>query len=120
MRKALFTLLIICTSSLTSDLIPETYALGDVDGRDFSNRQTSPGMNTKISQSLTKVLDKMAGTAELRNGAEGLSPEDFSTPLVKVDDEGNVQVYVHMSETSGENIEQLKGIGLVPEIQTTI
>lgn len=116
MRKALFTLLIICTSSLTSDLIPETSALEDVDGIDFSNRQTSPGTNTKISPSLTKVLDKMADTAALRNGAEGLSAEDFSTPLVKVDDEGNVQVYVHMSETSGGNIEQLKGIGLVPEI----
>ena len=86
MRKALFTLLIICTSSLTSDLIPETSALEDVDGRDFSNRQTSPGMNTKISPSLTEVLDKMAGAAALRNGAEGLSAEDFSTPLVKVDD----------------------------------
>ena len=116
MRKALFTLLIICTSSLTSDLIPETSALEDVDGRDFSNRQTSPGMNTKISPSLTEVLDKMAGAAALRNGAEGLSAEDFSTPLVKVDDEGNVQVYVHMSESSGGNIEQLKGLGLMPEV----
>lgn len=116
MRKALFTLLIICTSSLTSDLIPQTSALEDVDGRDFSKRLASPGTNTKISLTLTKVLDKMTDTAALRNGAESLSAEDFSTPLVKVDDEGNVQVYVHMSETSGENIEQLKGMGLVPEI----
>ena len=109
MRKALFTLLIICTSSLTSDLIPETSALGDVDGRDFSNRQTSPGTNTKISPSLTKVLDKMADTAALRNGAEGLSAEDFSTPLVKVDDEGNVQVYVHMSEIERREHRAAKG-----------
>lgn len=116
MRNALFTLIIICTSSLTSDLIPETSALEDVDGRDFSKRLASPGTNTKISPTLTKVLDKMGGTEALRNGVEGLSAEDFSTPLVKVDDEGNIQVYVHMSETSGENIEQLKGMGLVPEI----
>src|SRR3972149_3186562 len=116
MKKALFTLLIICTSSLTSDLIPETSALEDVDGRDFSNRQTTPGTNTKISPSLTKVIDKMAGAAALRNGAEGLSAEDFSTPLVKVDGDGNVQVYVHMSESSGGNIGQLKGIGLMPEV----
>ena len=56
----------------------------------------------------------MADAAALRNGAEGLSAEDFSTPLVKVDDDGNIEVYVHMSESSGENIGQLKGLGLIP------
>jgi len=97
-------------------LIPEASALEEMDGTDFGKRLASPGRNSKISPSLTKALGKIAGTSALRNGVESLSAEDFSTPLVKVDDEGYVQVYVHMSETSGGNIEQLKGMGLVQEI----
>jgi len=116
MRKALYTLLIICTSSLNADLIPESSALQGMDSRDFTSRKASPVMNPKISRRLAKVIGNMASAVAARNGIESMSAEDFSTKLVKVDDGGNVQVYVYMSESSDENIEELKGLGLVPEV----
>jgi hypothetical protein len=113
MRNALITLVFLCSTPLISNLITATYAL---EGNDFGSSKSDPGTNTKISPRLAEVIGNMAETGAARNGIESLSAEDFSTPLVKVDDEGNIQVYVHMSESSDENIEQLKGLGLITEV----
>ncbi len=116
MRTTLLALLIICASSFITDFTLEISALEDAGGIDVTGQKGNAGANPKISPILTKTLDKMRATTASRNGAEGLSADDISASLVKVDKDGNVQVYVHMSESSGENIEKLKSLGLVTEV----
>jgi hypothetical protein len=116
MRMALFTLVILCASSLCFEFAPDTSALQNPGGSVLRARKEKTTVDSKISPGLTKVLNKMADAAASRNGAQSLSAEDFSTPLVKVDNSGNIEVYVHMSESSGENIGQLTALGLIPEV----
>ncbi|MEW6145386.1 MAG: S8 family serine peptidase [Thermodesulfobacteriota bacterium] len=116
MRKGLVTLVILCCTPYISDLIPETSALEDIDGRDLTNRSAASTIDSKVSPKLTEVIGRIAETGAARNGIESLSAKDFSTPLVRVDDQGNIQVYVQMSEPGDENIGQLKELGMVTEV----
>lgn len=116
MRKALFTLVIICTTSLTSEFAPDTSALQDLDGRGFGDQKKNLSLNSKISPRLTKVLNKMAEMGVSRNNIQSLGAEDLSTPLVKVDNAGNIEVYVHLSEFSDENLKRLNEMGLISEV----
>lgn len=119
MRKTLITVLIVCAMSLISDLVPETSARTGIDGGELIRQKNITGATTttaKISPNLLRLLGKMEDKGVTGKGIGSLHADDLSTPLVKVDDQGNVQVYVHMNESNSENIGQLEGLGLIPEV----
>ena len=82
MRKALVALVILCSSSLYFEFVPDASALQNPDGSVLRVLKDKTAANSKISPSLTNVLNTMADAASLRNGAQSLSAGDFSTPLV--------------------------------------
>ncbi|HVY55229.1 MAG TPA: hypothetical protein VHC46_05675, partial [Thermodesulfobacteriota bacterium] len=116
MRRTLLTVLIVCAAPLISDLVPESNAQSVIDTRELIKQRNIAGSTPKISQNLVKLLGKMKNAGVTGKGIGKLSADDFATLVVKVDDQGNVQVYVHMNETSGDEISQLEGLGFVPEV----
>lgn len=119
MRITLLTVLIVCAVPFVSELVPETSARTRIDGRELLKQKNITGATSstaKISPKIIRLLGKMEDEGMRGKGIGNLSADDFSSEFVKVDNEGNVQVYVHMAESGSENIEQLEGLGLIPEI----
>ncbi len=101
MKKTLITVLIVCAAPLISDLVPETSARTVIESKELIRQKNITGATTttaKISPNLLRLLGKMEDKGVTGKGIGSLSADDLSTPLVKVDDQGNVQVYVHMNE----------------------
>jgi hypothetical protein len=78
----------------------------------------SKGLNgsTKLNSSLKGIINEMSEMAVTRGDVENLSPRDLSNPLRKVDDDGNVEVFLYCNEVSDGNLEQLLDLGLIVEI----
>lgn len=59
------------------------------------------------------VMNEMGIT---RYNFNSMNPRNLSTPLVKVDNSGNVEVYVHLNEVSDEDLKRLNEMGLDMEV----
>lgn len=119
MSKTLLTVLIICAAPLISDMVSDANARTGIDGNELSkqkNMSRTASTNSKISPKLTRLLGEMEEVGARGKGIGNLSADDFSTKFVKVDDKGNVQVYVHMEESGSEDMKQLEELGFIPEI----
>ncbi len=86
--------------------------------RDIDNGERSPYYREirKLSPELSHLIAKFADMGATRSNIKGLSPEKLSTPLVKVDVEGNVEVYIHCDETDVDSMELLNALGLTTEV----
>ena len=71
--------------------------------------------SSKVNSSLKGLSNKISNMAVTRGDAESTRLSSLSTPLIKVDDNGNVQVYLYCNEVSDSNLEELLSIGLIVE-----
>ena len=117
MRRILLTVLIVCTTPLISDLLPEANAQSIIDASELAKHKNITRTTPKISQNLNKWLINMKETGVTGKGIGNLSAADLHTPFVKMDDQGNVQVEIYMNDSSSEYTNQLEDLGFIPEIE---
>ncbi len=81
------------------------------------NLPTSKGSNgsAKLNSSLKGISNKISNMIVTRGDAESTKLSSLSNPLIKIDDNGNVQVYLYCNEVSDSNLEELLSIGLIVE-----
>ncbi|MFA9408090.1 MAG: S8 family serine peptidase [Candidatus Dadabacteria bacterium] len=81
------------------------------------NLATSKGSNgsAKLNSSLKGISNKISNMIVTRGDAESTKLSSLSNPLIKIDDNGNVQVYLYCNEVSDSNLEELLSIGLIVE-----
>jgi hypothetical protein len=71
---------------------------------------------TKVDGKIRDILEKINASGMTRSNIQDFSPEEFSTLLVKVNKQGDVQVYVYVTDVNEGNISKLKENGLQVEI----
>ncbi len=75
---------------------------------------------SKLSSQIREVLTKMKTMGVTRNNVQNFKTEELSTPVVKVNDSGNVQTYIHVNnEVNDAKLAQLKALGVIIEIANT-
>jgi subtilisin family serine protease len=72
--------------------------------------------NPKISSLITSILEKMKSMGVTRSNVQDTKPQTLSTPFIKVDGSGDIQVYIYVNEVNDENLAQLKALGVRIEI----
>jgi len=104
--KFLMTITILCIIPLYNSLAAESL-----------NLATSKGSNgsAKLNSSLKVISNKISNMIVTRGDAESTKLSSLSNPLIKIDDNGNVQVYLYCNEVSDSNLEELLSIGLIVE-----
>ncbi|MFQ5769182.1 MAG: hypothetical protein ACE5HX_01500 [bacterium] len=65
-------------------------------------------VENKISFPIRNLLDKIAAKAMSAQSVEDTKLSSLSNSLVKLDDKGNIQCYIYLSEATEENIAQLR------------
>ncbi len=70
----------------------------------------------KIDHSLIKVQDKLREQGITKQNARERDVKQFSTPLIRIDDEARIQVYIHVTSTSQQTQSLLMHYGLEVEI----
>ncbi len=71
----------------------------------------SPKLNSKLKG----VMNKLSEMAVTRSNDQSLKLSELSNPMLKIDDNGNVEVFLYCNEVSAENLEQLLSLGLIVE-----
>lgn len=71
--------------------------------------------NSKVNQTLQQVIDEASNTATTRAEDGGSRLSSLSSQIVKIDDSGNVEVFLYCSEVSNENLAKLQALGLILE-----
>ncbi|GIW46307.1 MAG: hypothetical protein KatS3mg078_0184 [Deltaproteobacteria bacterium] len=66
--------------------------------------------DSKISHDVQKVLTKLKTMGVTKSNLKEFKIEELSTPLVKIDKDGNIQVYIYLSEIKDTHLEQLKAL----------
>jgi subtilisin family serine protease len=72
--------------------------------------------NSKLSSRIREVVDKMKSMGVTRSNIQDIKPQELSTPLVKVNESGEIQVYIHVEEVNEENLVKLRALGVKIEI----
>jgi len=77
----------------------------------------SKGLNgsPKLNSSLKGIINEMSEMVVTRGDNQSTSFSDLSNPLLKVDNNGNVEVFLYCNEVSDGNLEQLLDLGLIVE-----
>ncbi len=70
----------------------------------------------KIDSKISAILQEMKEVGMTRRNIQDFSPERFSTPFVRVNKQGEVQVYVYVTAVNEENVSKLKEYDLQVEI----
>ncbi len=75
---------------------------------------SAPG-SSKLAPLLAQVLGELERASLLGQSLVTPAPERFSTPLVRVDGHGRIQVYVHVDRLDDATLASLVSAGLVIE-----
>ena len=70
----------------------------------------------KVSSALRAVIDAMVARGITRQNAKELRASAFSNPLVKVNDQGNIQTYIYVDSFQPGNMDLLKSHEVIVEI----
>ena len=71
--------------------------------------------SAKLNSNLKGIINEMSEMVVTRGDNQSFNLSDLSNPLIKVDDDGNVEVFLYCNEVSDENLEQLLDLGLIVE-----
>ena len=74
-----------------------------------------PGYN-KVNSAIRTVINAMVAQGITRQNAKELRASVFSNQFVKVNDQGNIQIYVYVDSVRTENINLLKSHEVIVEI----
>jgi subtilisin family serine protease len=75
--------------------------------------------DSKISSLITSTVNKMKVVEMTKQNATGFHSSSLSNPLLKVDERGGIQTYIHVRDANQENISKLQSIGVKIEIVNT-
>ncbi len=93
-------------------LLPYHYSIG----QDFSAYKSKElNGSTKLNSNLRKTVKKISEKAATRGTDQNLNLSSLSNPFIKIDDRGNVEVFIYCNEVSNENLSELKSSGLIVE-----
>jgi len=81
------------------------------------NSSKSKGLqgNPKLNQNLKNITNQISEMAVTRSEVQSEKLSDLSNPVIKIDDQGNVEVFLYCNEVSNENLAELKSLGLIIE-----
>jgi len=86
------------------------------DGQDFSAYKSKElNGSAKLNSNLQKTVKKISEMASTRGTDQNVNLSGLSSPFIKVDDSGNVEVFIYCNEVSNENLSELKSSGLIVE-----
>ncbi|MBI4228533.1 MAG: S8 family serine peptidase, partial [Deltaproteobacteria bacterium] len=74
------------------------------------------GKDTKINSVVRSVMDKMESMGVTSKNIGGYKLSSLSNPLVRVDDQGNIQTYIYVEDVSDKSIAELEANGVIIEI----
>lgn len=80
-----------------------------------SIKSKGPNGSAKLNSSLKGIVNEISKMAATRGDAQSLNLRNLSNPLIKVDDNGNVEIFLYCNEVSDGNLEQLLDLGLIVE-----
>jgi subtilisin family serine protease len=72
--------------------------------------------DSKVSSRIMSTIANMKSLGITKENASTLRTSSLSNPLVKVDESGNIQAYIHVQDASKENVSQLQSMGIKVEI----
>ncbi len=116
MNKITLVLFVISLIVLCSPSRNEAIANDLSEGYRVPDKKNDKKEQSKLSSQIREILTKMKTMGVTRNNVQNFKTEELSTPLVKVNDSGNVQTYIHVNEINDENLAQLKALGVIIEI----
>ena len=81
------------------------------------NSSKSKGLqgSPKVNQNLKNITNQISEMTVTRSDVQSEKLSSLSNPLVKVDDKGNVEVFLYCNEVSNENLAELQSLGLIIE-----
>lgn len=94
-------------------IVPLHNSLAQQDLKSYKSKELNG--NSKLNSSLTGIKNQISNMAVTRDNAQSAKPSDLSNSVIKVDDIGNVQVYLYCNEVSDDNLEELLSLGLIIE-----
>jgi hypothetical protein len=103
----LFTIAII-----VSILIPLHFSIAE---NSLEASKTKGTGSQKLNQKLIDTVDKLSGLAETRGTVQNTKLSELSNPFIKIDNDGNVEVFVYCNEVSNDNLLELQSLGLKVE-----
>src|SRR5713101_7206205 len=80
---------------------------------------TQEKKDSKVSLLITSMVNKMKSLEMTKQNATESHPSSLSNPLVKVDENGNIQAYIHVQDANQENTSTLQSKGVKIEIVNT-
>lgn len=69
----------------------------------------------KLNQNLKRVINEISTSAATRAEDQDSKLSNLSNHVVKIDDTGNVEVFLYCNEVSDENLTKLQSLGLIIE-----
>src|SRR3989337_2040421 len=102
---------------ITSLLVVSFISEGEISAENkLSILQNQAKANPQISSLIMKRISKMQSLGITRENAESVYASSISDPLVKVDNSGNIQTYIHMENMDQDNISKLESMNVKIEI----
>ena len=71
--------------------------------------------SSKLNSNLKETTNQISNMAVTRDNIQSAKLSDLSNPVIKIDDEGNVEVFLYCNEVSNDNLAELKSLGLILE-----
>ena len=71
--------------------------------------------STKLNSNLKRIINEISEMAVTRENAQSTPLSDLSNPIIKVDDDGRIEVFIYCNEISDGNLELLLDQGLMVE-----
>lgn len=71
--------------------------------------------SAKLNPNLKTTINKISEMASTRSIGQSMNLSSLSNPLVKIDDDGNVEVFLYCNEVSNDNLDTLFSLGLILE-----
>jgi len=94
-------------------LLPSYYSSAEQSLKSFKSKELDG--SSKLNSSLKGIINEISEMAVSRENGQSLKLSDLSSPFMKIDDNGNVEVFLYCNEVSDENLEQLQSLGLIME-----
>jgi subtilisin family serine protease len=116
MRKITFILCIATGIFFCSFSAKETVATDSGREYEIPVEKRDEKEDSRLSSQLRSVLVKMKTMGVTRSNVQDFKPEELSTPLVKFNQSGDVQAYIHLLEVNEDNLNQLLSLGVTLEI----
>ncbi len=71
---------------------------------------------SKLGSRIRETLKRIKAMGITRENMKDFNPQELSTPLVRLDESGNIQTYIYLREVNEENLTRLESLGVRIEV----